>query len=760
MESFEDVPVLPFREEPSSPIPQRKMKRLRKASGLRVSELPISPTLAPDPFYPSASEDLPDAGEVPDLERSAADAVDPVPTSEDLGKEMAADDELDPLFPDPRDASKSWQPRDVEGGEEEEEWLGGSAWGGESGRIGNGGIMDELRKERSVKKRLNLEGEEDITEEKKKKNKKDKSGELVGQERRPKESVREKRRLEKERRATLDQIHAESQRLLRETRDASFKPMPLAHKPISSVLEKIRLRKLEVSKKPSILHHSDSIVDTDCSVGEMSHISDLSGSKNGKDDNEKSKMDDAVQAMDGDSSFSFLSCHENVICQKASDTYLEDSFQIPNNDAQNVSEDSKQSSRESNQFDDGADDTLDVLSPSLPASSSKPDPADVSSSEEEDNDKENIDPHPHKAAVMDSCPEGVPANAFLDDEAEEEDDSDHDLMRFQEDEEDDESDENEVFDDLIATGFEEAPVDHEKRNQLHQKWLEQQDAAATDNVLQRLKYGKYQKEPAVLDEEEDEELGEDSEDEASYDLPSANVIRNSSKKAKQMIAQMFTDDHDVYVPSDDEEMEQTLIRQRLSKQTEESSFVSPVEDEHSREVFGLIKKLNIAPNSKKRGKTATSNFNMLMMGGNSNSSSKSSFLGRTTTSSLPSSRKQGSTMVRTFIFSRDDSNSRSGISTTDNLSDMDQAENQPRHTSSSKFRASQLKPAASRTKVEGNGSSGSSLFEILRQSSMIFDKQMENKSGSSSHVITETQAANQFSAFKLGKRFPKLEARN
>ncbi|KAG1368737.1 hypothetical protein COCNU_14G012050 [Cocos nucifera] len=607
------------------------MKRLRKASGPRVPEPPIAPTLDPDPFHPSASDDLPDAREVPDLERSGADAVDPAPTSEDLGKEMATDDELDPLFPDLRDASKSWQPRDMEGGEEEKEWLGGSAWGGESGRIGNGGIMDELRKERSVKKRLNLEGEEDITEKKKKKKKKDKSG---------KEGY--------------------------------------------SGSNSCRIS--ETVARPSILHHSDSIANTDCSVGEMSHVSDLSGSKNGKDNNEKSKM--------------------------ASDTYLEDSFQIPNDDTQNVSKDSKQSSRENNQFDDGADDTLDVLSLSLPASSSKPDPADVSSSSEEDNDKENIDPHPHKAAVMDSCPEGVSANAFLDDEAEEEDDSDHDLTRFEEDEEDDESDENEVFDDLIATGFEEAPVDNEKRNQLHQKWLEQQDAAATDNVLQRLKYGKYQKEPAVLDEEEDEELGEDSEDEASYDLPPANVIWNSSKKAKQMIAQMFTDDHDVYIPSDDEEMEQTLVRQRLSKQTEESSFVPPVGDEHSREVFGLIKKLNIAPNSKKRGKAAISNFNMLMMGGNSNSSSK------------------------------------------------DQAENQPKHTSSSKFRGSQLKPAASRTKVQGNGSSGSSLFEKLRQSSMIFDKQMENKSGSGSHVITQTQAAYQFSAFKLGKRFPKVEARN
>lgn len=63
-----------------------------------------------------------------------------------------------------------------------------------------------------------------------------------------------------------------------ESRDASFKPVPVVQKPISSVLEKIRLRKLEVSKKSCILHHSDSIADTDFSMREMSQLSDLSGS--------------------------------------------------------------------------------------------------------------------------------------------------------------------------------------------------------------------------------------------------------------------------------------------------------------------------------------------------------------------------------------------------------------------------------------------------------------------------------------------------
>lgn len=171
---------------------------------------------------------------------------------------------------------------------------------------------------------------------------------------------------------------------------------------------------------------------------------------------------------------------------------------------------------------------------------------------------------------MDPYPKGGPAKAYLDEEAEEEDDSDHDLTRFQENEEDDDdddSDENEVLNDLIATGFEERPVDHEKRNELHQKWLEQQDAAETNNVLQRLKCNQKQKESTIKDEDDDEDLAVESADERSYEPLPKNVIKQNSERAKQMIAQMFTDDHDIYVPSDDEEIEQSLVRQRLSKQT-------------------------------------------------------------------------------------------------------------------------------------------------------------------------------------------------
>lgn len=39
------------------------------------------------------------------------------------------------------------------------------------------------------------------------------------------------------------------------------------------------------------------------------------------------------------------------------------------------------------------------------------------------------------------------------------------------------------------------------------------------------------------------------------------------------------------------------------KQEERATFLSPAEDESSREVFGRIKKLNLVPDTKKRAKT-------------------------------------------------------------------------------------------------------------------------------------------------------------
>lgn len=170
---------------------------------------------------------------------------------------------------------------------------------------------------------------------------------------------------------------------------------------------------------------------------------------------------------------------------------------------------------------------------------------------------------------------------FVDDEAEEEDDSDHDLTRFpdndgEEDSENDESDENEVMKDLIATGYKESKRDHERRNELHLMWLEQQDAAKTDNVLQRLKHSNLHKEDLMdeVEKEEDGEEGEGSGDDTMLSDSGAgalkNILRQNSEKVKQMM--MFNDDHDDYVPSDEDENEDHMLRQRILKKQPVNTF--------------------------------------------------------------------------------------------------------------------------------------------------------------------------------------------
>ncbi|XP_020274545.1 uncharacterized protein DDB_G0283697 isoform X2 [Asparagus officinalis] len=763
MESIEDDLVLPIPEDPQSPIPKPKLKRLKKSStssssaaaaipdSIRVSESPIVPdrdsTSSADKER-GFEDDLDPLFSVPSDEPAVQISDSPITESRDPDGVKNFEDDLDPLFSMPA-ADGGAETLDLERERESEEK--------DDGLKNSGGIVSGMEK-KSVKKRLNLdEGSEEISKKKRKKRSKE-----------PKESVREKRRTEKERMVQLEQIHAESQRLLRETRDASFKPVPLVQKPISSVLEKIRLRKLEVLKQTSILCQSDSVEASDCSVDEIVQKNSSNSSVRNQNDSRENAGDAEVDGIS-------VRCRNNsgddirdAPMDDLPHAQVADSDRSPKDPCGGIPCNNEATFRSKYGDNNQLDDLEETSSPPLPASELKPIPDDLSS--EEEDDKENIDPHKFSIAHTDSPPEHELAKAFLDDEAEEEDDSDHDLLRFQENEEDDESDADEVFDDLIATDYKEAPMDREKRNELHQKWLEQQDAVGTDDILQRLKYGKKQRDPTFLqdeddyfdDDDDDNNDGDDDLDDSTYeksDDPSAiDDARQNSRMAKQMMAQMFTDAHDSYVPSDEEDSEQTLFRQRILKQTGESSFISPVEDENSREFFGLIKKLNVAPITKKRGKTVTSNFDSLMMGANSNSSSKSSFLNRTTSNSLPSLHKQTSTTVRAFIFGRDDSNSRGSITASESVPDTHPKEN---HTSrASKFNSSSQSRSTAKTKTETSSSSasGSSLFQMLRQSSVQFDRHL-NQSKASHQKITESQAAYQFSAFKLRKRATKVESR-
>lgn len=186
------------------------------------------------------------------------------------------------------------------------------------------------------------------------------------------------------------------------------------------------------------------------------------------------------------------------------------------------------------------------------------------SSSEEENDKENVGP------ISDQCEDdspslrGDPVKAFVDEEAEEEDNSDNDLLLFKETEDDENLEDSEEFNDLIATGYEEKPTDNEMRNELHQKWLQQQDASGTENLLQKLKVSSKlrgtspvaQENGDYEDEAEDEDEDEDEDDELRY------PTRINLKKAKQLISQMFLDKDEVFLSDEDEETEKKLVKNR------------------------------------------------------------------------------------------------------------------------------------------------------------------------------------------------------
>ncbi|XP_023524857.1 uncharacterized protein LOC111788661 [Cucurbita pepo subsp. pepo] len=643
--------------------------------------------------------------------------------------------------------------------------------GEESGEV----MIDELEK-----KRPSLDAFEDEREAKrrKSKNKRLKSSGEPGD---FNETAVSKRILEKERREYVEQLRAESQRLLRDTRGAAFKPMPLVRKPISSVLEKIRLRKLELSRKSTIIKNA--IFDDDDDDGFTEVVIKHRLSVEGRSDSVDKECEDVDQvAADVEDQKDSLCIDErsngrNMPSdrERATDA-ISEAFRPPVNDTQELFSDSQTSNGddisdemsknplqenftpsvlamnlklESAPLDDVLDETSssrlqENFTPSVLAMNLRLDSAAIDDeSDEEDNDKENVNPRPHDSSNLPSLERGDPVKAFVDDEAEEEDDSDHD-MRFQDEEEDEDSDSEELKD-MIATAYEENPLDNERRNELHQKWLEQQDAAGTEDLLQKLKCGSNFSKPVLLEDENNEGENDDLEfcETAEEDLLPLNVARMNIRKVKQMLPQMYTDEDDQYM-SDDEETERRLARELIfDKADGKSTFLSPAEDESTKQVFGLIKKLNVVPDIKKRPK-AQSLSDPILSGVGKNTSSKSSFLGRSSNSSLSSSHKHGSsTNGRSFIFGRDNSNSRSAIPTMEESSEEGQCENKPTRVSSAKFSYSQVRPSAQNTAPETK--SGSSLFDILRQSSL----QLQRKPCTFGEESTQMSSA--FASFKLEK---------
>ncbi|GAV70280.1 hypothetical protein CFOL_v3_13778 [Cephalotus follicularis] len=616
--------------------------------------------------------------------------------------------------------------------------------------------IKDLGSEKSERKRRSFDKDEEIKEKKKKKKKNEKDNGVDSDCKTHKSTVCNKRRGAKERKNQLMQLHVESQRLLRETGHATFKPLPLVQKPISSILEKIRQRKQEIFRKSVSLSIASSINDDEFYMdleprnAPIEEMEDFTAAKAVSDETIAHPTDVEnnidVSCADVSTETKTQSSHESIPSLMDLNPISKQAFRAPVDDTQTSY------SKDSFPDDTPSSPLEEVLAPSLLALNLKLDsapPEDISS-DEENNDKENMDPHLHRSVDLSSSPNGDPVKAFVDDEAAEEDDSDNDLFRFQDKDEDEDDEDDEECNNMIATGFEEKPTDVEKRNELHQKWLEQQDDDGTEKLLQRLKCGLKQTGTALIDEKDGEgkEENEESDDEAAQDLVTANVVRTNLRKAKQMISQMFTDLNDAYVSSDDEETETRQVKQCLSEKAHvQSKHLSIAKDEQSSNV--LIKKINVAPDPKKKAK-ASSFLNMSLIVGNKHASSKSSFLGRGLHHSLPSSHKHGSSKGRSFIFERDDSRSRSEIPEAEDSLNMMQREKQSTRTASAKFSSnSQVKSTTEDTKSTAEMNSGTSLHEILRRSSR------QSIHCTQDSVICHNESV--FAAFKLEKKPIKKE---
>ncbi|KAD4585769.1 hypothetical protein R6Q59_027605 [Mikania micrantha] len=598
------------------------------------------------------------------------------------------------------------------------------------------------------------ESDEDAMNEKKKMKKRLKSS---SDDSKAKTSYSSKRREEKERRAHLDQLHVESQRLLRETRGVSFKSGPLVQKPISSILERIRERKLEVSKKFSQSNINDfyreddeHVIDHSKSVEkEVSDAPESAKEERISDALNKDPESDDV-GMDGADVFGEQKGDVNTYSKKDLDVESKLALRSPIDDTQELFGDSQTSNDKESEYDKSSEEASssqeEEMGPSLLTMKLKFDSAhDIC--DEEENDKENVDPHVQKH----SSPNGDLVKAFVDDEAEEDDDSDDDQMMFV-DEEVEDLDDIEELNKMIATGYKEKPIDLKARNELHQKWLKDKDVAVTDDLLRRLNVSFKLREASLHGEEgveENVQMNENDngtdDDDVDEEVKRPRAARINPKKTKEIIAQMFNDKDDFF-SSDDEETKRLLVREHLfNKDKEKSKLVSPIKDKDSREVFGFIKKVNTVHEGRKKAK-ATTLFDTMLTGGNSNNSSKSSFLSRTSNQFAPISyKKGGSSGIRSFIFERDDSNNRSSISISEDMSDaIPSAEMQTKKvTIKYKRSQSQCRSSTQTTQVVSESSS-SSFFELLRKSSV------QSTGHNPDDNVELSQSA--FAAFKILKK--------
>ncbi|KAK9756379.1 hypothetical protein RND81_01G092800 [Saponaria officinalis] len=532
-----------------------------------------------------------------------------------------------------------------------------------------------------------------------------------------------KQKENQERKAYLAQ-QVDFQRIMRERKSVGFKPITMIAKPISSVLQKIRQRKIELSKK-FMLENSGEDITVD--------IKSVAADR---------KIEVSVKEIVEDQS---CSCDNKSGSSNNFVDETEKSFRAPLDETRELFSDSQANDSQENPSNEESGSPAEDVSPSLPSLDSRLDSSlpDEISSDEDESDKENTEPFPKPSRKDSFSAMGDPVKEFLDEEALE-DDSDNDLFEDKDEENDADMEEH---CDYIATDFKEKPIDLERRNQLHQTWLQQQDEAGTENLLQKLKHGGKQQELTFLEVEDDDEddVGpkdvEDKSDSEDTGYPIQTSSRATTKMLKQMIPQMFTDKDDGYVSSEDEETERSLSRQYMLRTVgaeRKTKLLSAAEDDSSKEVLGRIRKLNSVPETKKKAKTP-SFFDALLTTGNSCNSNKSSFLRRASSNPLPSSKRQVLNTGKSYIFGRDDSRSSAPL-----IEDscVLQTESQAKKAVSAKFSCSQVKRCTQETQTTGEQVSSTSLFEILKRSS-----------GPSGHVTPDNMVDHQavFASFKSVK---------
>ncbi|KAK4753470.1 hypothetical protein SAY87_022268 [Trapa incisa] len=540
-------------------------------------------------------------------------------------------------------------------------------------------------------------------------------------------AVINKRREEKERRERMQQLRADSQRVLRDTRDASFKSIPMVPKPISSILEKIRQRKLEISKKTASVKSTNLALD---------------------------KLDGETEEFNVKECILQREVNKEVLGSLAKEVELKPIELKVVADAGpvvqpiDIPEESLSDCNDNDSEEESLTDSLDSpvkeeFTPSLLAMNLKFDSGAQNSDDEKDNDTLN----PHLGQDLDlSLPLKDPVKNFLDEEAEEEDDSDGDPFNRQQDDEEEDIEDAEELNDMIATQYVEKSIDNEMRNELHQKWLEQQDDAGMENLLWRINGGPKQSEALLSEEEnqedEEDEEGEDEEVFGSEDgLDLKSLAQTNLRKAKQMISEMFTDKDDPYISSEDDEGESIITKQFLSEKMErQTRSLSSEMDESSGEVLNRIKKLNVIPENKTRAKTSALH-DLRTVKSKMNAFQKPSFVGRASNSSLLSNNKQKTRVLRPFIFRQDDRNSRSNSSVSEESSCME--DSRPARIPSAKFSNSQNKFYTETKSVSSGPESTTSLYEILRRT--------YTKSESVVPDVVDAQAHSIFTAFKIGK---------